>query len=447
MTKWLLILSVAAHLGCSGRVDQRAVPESTTSERRDTMDFHECVAVDSLKDVGQALRNGVDVNSRGSSGETPLMAAIAVKDLAKMKLLLDNGADPELSDDFNGTALRHAVNHDFADGVRLLLSLDVDRGYHPKYPLKKIDYDFELPIHPLPEELKEVMSEDEWKDTIDEQKASMIEWGQNPTIEPMISDVQSIEVLKLFLDAGDDLKLAPSDIKRSYVGLGNGGEFESSKNEYRTYRSPRFGTRNPEPMDNLFWRDMVRLGGSAYSAREHFHDTDSLDSAVWCYDRFGTSLTPLEDGRFVQVGGEHEDFYDPDFCIYNDVVIHDGQGGFKILGYPKDVFPPTDFHTATLVGDAIFIVGCLGYVNQRETGQTPVYRLTLETWEIDSVMTSGSVPSWLHRHRATYDARRNVILVEGGNVLVTKGRDEPEIVPNEERYGLDLVSFRWKKFN
>jgi len=25
----------------------------------------------------------------------------------------------------------------------------------------------------------------------------------------------------------------------------------------------------------------------------------------------------LPDGRLVSVGGEHEDYYDPDFCIYN----------------------------------------------------------------------------------------------------------------------------------
>ena len=35
-----------------------------------------------------------------------------------MKLLIAHGADPELTDDFNGTALSHAVSQDFADGVR-----------------------------------------------------------------------------------------------------------------------------------------------------------------------------------------------------------------------------------------------------------------------------------------------------------------------------------------
>lgn len=190
---------------------------------------------------------------------------------------------------------------------------------------------------------------------------------------------------------------------------------------------------------------MIKLGGSAYSAREHFEDTDSLGSAAWCYDRFGSSLTPLDDGQFVQIAGEHEDFYDPDFYIYNDVVIHDGSGEFEILGYPKDVFPPTDFHTATLVEDAIYIIGCLGYPEQRVIGRTPVYRLAVETWKIEVVKTSGEMPSWLHSHRSTYDAQRNVIRIEGGKILVAGQQDELQILPNEERFELNLESFQWHK--
>ena len=63
----------------------------------------------------------------------------------------------------------------------------------------------------------------------------------------------------------------------------------------------------------------------------------------WCADRFGQSLTLLPDGRAVQVGGEHEDHYDPDFCIYNDVFVHGPDGDLAIYGYPADVFPPSDF--------------------------------------------------------------------------------------------------------
>lgn len=87
--------------------------------------------------------------------------------------------------------------------------------------------------------------------------------------------------------------------------------------------------------------------------RAAFDDTDSLDEPVWCFHRFGKSITEFPDGRIIEIGGEHEDYYDPDFCIYNDVVVHYGGGRFEIFGYPEEVFPPTDSHSATLVGDVI----------------------------------------------------------------------------------------------
>ncbi len=134
------------------------------------MDFHECITSGSLEDLRKALTNGADVNLCGHNGKTPLMVAIAAKDVEKMQLLVESGADPELTDDFNGTALSHAVSWDFADGVRFLLDLGVDRGYSPRYPLKKINYDFDIPDSPLPDTLKAVMSEEEWKESLKAQE-------------------------------------------------------------------------------------------------------------------------------------------------------------------------------------------------------------------------------------------------------------------------------------
>ena len=59
--------------------------------------------------------------------------------------------------------------------------------------------------------------------------------------------------------------------------------------------------------------------------------------------RFGQSLTLLPDGPALQFGGEHEDYYDPDFCIYNDVFVHEGDGSITIYGYPESAFPPRVF--------------------------------------------------------------------------------------------------------
>ena len=80
------------------------------------------------------------------------------------------------------------------------------------------------------------------------------------------------------------------------------------------------GTANPSLMDKPFWKYMVRHGGDAYSARMSFvqgGDPYVDDEPVWSFQHFGATRTKLPDGRIVCIAGEHEDFYDPDFYIYN----------------------------------------------------------------------------------------------------------------------------------
>ena len=415
----------------------------------ETWRFHRIVESGSLEELKGALEKGAVVNAPGHVGQTALMVATTARDLKKMILLVECGADPELTDDFNSTSLRHAVHVDFAEGVRFLLSLGVERGFSPKYPLKKVDFDYPMPEIPLPAELKGVMSVEEWADSQKRSREAMRELGQNPTVTPIISDVQSLAVLQLFLDAGDELQLAPSEIKRAVLGLENDGVLQSTRQDYTEQKSPRYGTENPTRMELPFWRDMIRTGARAYTARQHFEDTDlyTRPGPVWCYQRFGSSLTPLGDGRFVQIGGEHEDFYDPDFCIYNDVVVHDGKGSFQIYGYPQGVFPPTDFHSATLVGNFIYIIGCLGYPEQRIEGFTPVYRLKLESWDIERIETTGEMPGWLHDHRSRYDPGDNTISVAGGKLHTMDANGEQELVPNNDQFALNLSSLEWKKLN
>ncbi len=120
-----------------------------------------------------------------------------------------------------------------------------------------------------------------------------------------------------------------------------------SKEEFIKWRSPRTVEENPTRLDNPLWHWLVRTRWSAYKANEIFQGPSSFDAGpMWCFDRFGKSETRLPDGRVIHIGGEHEDFYDPDFFIYNDVTTVGGEGGIAIHGYPPSVFPPTDFHTA-----------------------------------------------------------------------------------------------------
>ena len=60
------------------------------------------------------------------------------------------------------------------------------------------------------------------------------------------------------------------------------------------------------------------------------------------------------------IGGYHEDFYDPDHCVYNDVaVLSRDERRLELYAYPRSVLPPLDSHAAAFVPseNAIFIVG------------------------------------------------------------------------------------------
>lgn len=82
------------------------------------------------------------------------------------------------------------------------------------------------------------------------------------------------------------------------------------------------------------------------------HQGAYVPTWVWPGYRFGGTETELRDGRRVFIAGEHEDYYDPDFCIYNDVIVEDKSGKERIFTYPPEVFPPTDGHVAIRIEGA-----------------------------------------------------------------------------------------------
>lgn len=219
---------------------------------------------------------------------------------------------------------------------------------------------------------------------------------------------------------------------------------------------PRYGNGNPEGVANDFWHLMVRQRRSAYWARKLFglkidwnahqqHVTKSSwrdvadGGPVFCFTRFGRSVTVLPDGRIIHIGGEHEDWYDPDFCIYNDVIIETPTGEFDILVYSADVFPPTDFHTATLVDRHIYLIGNLGYIDQRSYGETPVRVLDTRNFRMKNVATSGEAPGWISRHEARFNPERDEIIVTGGTIM---SGDKAQ-ASNTRTFALDLSSNVW----
>ena len=229
-------------------------------------------------------------------------------------------------------------------------------------------------------------------------------------------------------------------------------------------RRPRFGTMNPERMRLAFWEWMIHGGDEStidqdetailrdgklksplgpYLARDLFKiPLNRDDGPIWTFDRMGTTRTELPDGRIVYIGGEHEDWYDPDFHIYNDVIVFTPDGQVEIYGYPKEVFPPTDFHTAALVGDQLIVVGCIGYPEDRRPGHTPVFSLDLRSYEISEVRTSGQMPGWISVHEAELNS--TVITLRGGKTFSYRG-DEQQFRRNFDDYALNLVSRVWRR--
>ena len=213
---------------------------------------------------------------------------------------------------------------------------------------------------------------------------------------------------------------------------------------FREWRSPRFGCANPDRMNNPVWEWLVRTRLNAYPSTRRLRGPSAVDAGPgWSFDRFGQSSTRLADGRVVLIGGEQEDAYAPDFYIYNDVVLEHRDGRIDIFGYPRDVFPPTDFHSATLAGNRIVIIGNLSYLEDRRPGTTPVLSLDLQTFAIAPVQTSGAPPGWIHRHSAILSEDGTSILVQGGN-LDPCGEDR-SLVENIDAWRLHLGDWRWQR--
>jgi len=125
------------------------------------------------------------------------------------------------------------------------------------------------------------------------------------------------------------------------------------------------------------------------------------------------------------------------------VFVHGPNGELAIYGYPESVFPPTDFHTATLIGESIYVIGNCGYAGTRGYGQTPVYRFDINTLRIERVDVGSEAPGWIHKHRAVAIGN-NAIRVWGGTLLSLRDVKESS-EPNTATFVLDLEQLRWHR--
>lgn len=184
----------------------------------------------------------------------------------------------------------------------------------------------------------------------------------------------------------------------------------------------------------------AELGSYPYQVRAYFGMEDDYSVPVWTFNRMGATSTPHPDGRLICIGGEHEDSGDPDFCIYNDVVIIDVDGTIEIYGYPRDVFPPTDFHTASLDLDRnrVIVIGSIGYEEERRPGATPVFALSLSDYHIEPLPSLGEAPGWIFKHEAEF--ADGVVTIRGGEI-------DGEVLTrrNFDEFAYDINNGTWKR--
>lgn len=86
------------------------------------MTMKNLIELDDFEGIKKAVLNGDNINATDRTGVTPLMRALARKDLAYAKWLLDHGADANQRENDGWTALHFAAQDGFIEGVQLLLS-------------------------------------------------------------------------------------------------------------------------------------------------------------------------------------------------------------------------------------------------------------------------------------------------------------------------------------
>ncbi|MEM7184747.1 MAG: ankyrin repeat domain-containing protein, partial [Spirochaetota bacterium] len=391
--------------------------------------FHK-VAYGSVTEIEKCIAEGIDLKHRDTWERTVFLLAVQTGSIAKASALLNAGAD--LNDTgLWGSTIEYAIHANSGPMLQWLL----DQGMPSE---KYNDYGYTPLMEAATQNTLQCVK------VLVSNGVNIYRKDRNQfSRSSAISHTSNLDIALYLSQAGDAIE-KNTDVRAELLGIGNTQIGNFSKKEYERLKGRKFGTSNPEQCMNPLWMDAIRCNKAAYDIRNKFDD-DGIEqkSPVWCYERYGKSLTPLDNEAYIEIAGEHEDHYDPDFCIYNEVVYFPKPGTFQIFMYPKDIFPPTDFHTATLLGENIYIIGNLGYMGERKYGTTPVYRLNILSFAIEKIETTGDNPGWIHKHSAFLEDSSHIRIC-GGEVLGYENKQEVHSY-NCEDFLLDLHTMNWSR--
>jgi ankyrin repeat protein len=386
----------------------------------------EAVVFGGLDDLEVYLQEDVDLEAVDDCGRTAWLLSLQVGDLAKAKRLLSAGANSLAVGESKQQPITYAIKSGNLALLNWLIELKCDVNTADEY--------YETPLM-LAAKLNDVEAVEVLL------TAGAIPCQARKYYSDAIGKTTSREIVEQLLAVGECFSEVRSSVRQSFTNMSPVPTWKLDIQDYEAHKHPQFGMTNPEEVKFPLWVEMVKSGASAHTLRTYYQDEDST-GAVWCFSRFGGSSTLLPDNRVIDIAGEHEDSYDPDFHIYNDVVVYDGQGGFVIYNYPRDVFQPTDFHSATYFDNWIYIIGNIGYPEDRVIGLTPVYRLNCTSFQIEKVITDGQAPGWISGHRAIL--KDGCIHISGGEVW-QKRRGKSKLRKNQSTYIFDLEQHHWHK--
>ncbi len=81
----------------------------------------------------------VDINTRGSTGDTPLKIAVVNDNVRIVTDLLEAGADPNISGEDDCTPLHHAASHGHCEIIALLLAYGASNSVVDRYGFTPAD--------------------------------------------------------------------------------------------------------------------------------------------------------------------------------------------------------------------------------------------------------------------------------------------------------------------